>query len=233
MTRHKIITVLVFSMILMSCDQPSNTANTVVSNSGVSKPAVSSAEMAKLEKSQAPTQTIEETELSSGVTLQKTVATCASCHGENGLAANADWPNLAGQNVEYLVQELKAFRDGMRVNPLMSANLVVNLSDQDLKLIATYYSNLPIAVASDSNKADVFELPGAHVRARCVSCHGMSGNSVTSLWPNIAGQNAGYISIQLRNYQSGARIHPIMQVISSELNNQQITDVADYYSRAK
>jgi cytochrome c553 len=48
-------------------------------------------------------------------------AVCAACHGPNGVSANPQWPNLAGQKDLYLIKQMKAFRDGTRVDPLMSA----------------------------------------------------------------------------------------------------------------
>jgi cytochrome c553 len=174
-----------------------------------------------------------ETVLDNGVSLGSVMSTCAACHSVNGLATNSQWPNLAGQNVDYLILQLTAFRDGHRLNALMPPGMLGDLSDQDLKQLSLYYSSLPSADYKDETEVNVRDLPGAHVRARCVSCHGMSGNAVTSLWPNIAGQNAGYLAKQLRDYKSGRRKHPIMEVIGGELNEQQIIDVADYYSLAK
>jgi cytochrome c553 len=58
----------------------------------------------------------------------------------------------------------------------------------------------------------------------------MTGISVTGLWPNIAGQQAGYLKKQLLDYKSGLRVHTSMQVIAGELTEQQIIDVAEYYA---
>ncbi len=68
-------------------------------------------------------------------------ASCAACHGPEGKAQNPEWPNLAGQNKAYLVLQMKAFRDGGRVNPLMSP-MAKTLSDEAIETIATYYSGL-------------------------------------------------------------------------------------------
>ena len=174
--------------------------------------------------------------LSNGSDVKSRVQTCAVCHGANGVADNSDWPNLAGQKAGYLTEQLKAFRDGTRANQLMAANMLESFSDSDLESIANHYSQLSVQGVNQQLELDngaildVRDLPGAHVRARCVSCHGMSGKTVTDVWPNINGQNAGYIAKQLRDYASGARKHPIMKVISGELTDQQIVDVAEYYS---
>lgn len=68
-------------------------------------------------------------------------ATCAACHGQNGISPNDLWPNLAGQKTGYLVAQLKAFRDGQRANPMM-APMAAALSDADIDDLAAYYSSL-------------------------------------------------------------------------------------------
>lgn len=68
-------------------------------------------------------------------------ATCAACHGLAGISPNDMWPNLAGQKQGYLVAQMKAFRDGQRVNPIMSP-MAAGLSDDDIANIAAYYSSL-------------------------------------------------------------------------------------------
>jgi len=66
---------------------------------------------------------------------------CAGCHGAEGISANPDWPNLAGQKEKYLISQMKAFRDGDRNNALMSP-MAKGLSDEDIANIAAYYSSL-------------------------------------------------------------------------------------------
>lgn len=68
--------------------------------------------------------------------------TCAACHGANGISPNPLWPNLAGQKDQYLIIAIKAYRDGVRSDPLMSP-MVVTLSDQDIADLAAYFSSLP------------------------------------------------------------------------------------------
>ena len=67
--------------------------------------------------------------------------TCAACHGGQGISPTGIWPNLAGQKAEYLVAQMKAFRDGPRENAQMSP-MVANLSDEDIANLAAYYSSL-------------------------------------------------------------------------------------------
>ena len=67
--------------------------------------------------------------------------TCAACHGANGISPQDMWPNLAGQKEGYLISQLKMFRDGRRVNPMMTA-MSKGLTDADIANLAAYYASL-------------------------------------------------------------------------------------------
>ena len=68
-------------------------------------------------------------------------ATCAACHGQHGVSANEQWPNLAGQKQGYLRKQLTAFRDGTRSDGLMSP-MAKPLTDEDIANLAAYYASL-------------------------------------------------------------------------------------------
>jgi cytochrome c553 len=63
---------------------------------------------------------------------------CATCHGAAGISRNPAWPNLAGQQKDYLVSALKAYQAGTRKDPMMT-KLVKNLSAADIKQLAARY----------------------------------------------------------------------------------------------
>ena len=64
---------------------------------------------------------------------------CTACHGESGIASNPAWPSLAGQKPGYLANALKAFRAGLRKDPMM-AGVTRALSDADIANLAAYYA---------------------------------------------------------------------------------------------
>lgn len=70
---------------------------------------------------------------------------CFVCHGADGLAKVPDAPNLAGQNEGYLVKALKEYKSGKREHEMMNT-VARNLSDQDLALVAAYFSGIAITV---------------------------------------------------------------------------------------
>jgi cytochrome c553 len=72
--------------------------------------------------------------------LEVTTA-CTACHGQNGISVSPAWPTLAGQHEDYLLHALQQYRDGRRKDPVM-APMAATLSDDDVKLVAKYYSRL-------------------------------------------------------------------------------------------
>ncbi len=68
---------------------------------------------------------------------------CAGCHGQNGITTMGMHPNLAGQNVQYLVYQLNSFKSDKRVGHHMN-DIAKGLSDQDIQDLASYYSQINI-----------------------------------------------------------------------------------------
>ncbi|MDP3589362.1 MAG: cytochrome c [Methylobacter sp.] len=65
---------------------------------------------------------------------------CLGCHGATA-QGNGQFPRLAGQHPEYLVQQLKAFKEGSRKSGTMQA-ISANLSEADFKALAAYFGSL-------------------------------------------------------------------------------------------
>lgn len=64
---------------------------------------------------------------------------CVTCHGQKGIS-NADrYPNIAGQNVAYLVSRLRYFRDGVEPGNQMNAQ-AAPLSDEEINTLAEYFN---------------------------------------------------------------------------------------------
>ncbi len=75
---------------------------------------------------------------------------------------------------------------------------------------------------------------GQKINAMCIGCHGIKGYqaSFPEVYkvPMISGQNAKYIESALHAYQKGDRKHPTMRGIAESLTDQNIADLAAYYS---
>jgi cytochrome c553 len=73
---------------------------------------------------------------------------------------------------------------------------------------------------------------GAAKAATCIACHGVNGNSVNPEWPRLAGQNAAYVSAQLKAFHDKARNDPsgLMPAMGTTLSPQDIEDLAAYFA---
>ncbi len=74
---------------------------------------------------------------------------------------------------------------------------------------------------------------GRKMAATCEGCHGKGGRSTTPQFPVLAGQYYDYIVHALKAYRSGTRKNAIMNGMASNLSNQQIKDLAAYFSSQK
>ncbi len=73
----------------------------------------------------------------------------------------------------------------------------------------------------------------AKADAACALCHGANGIAGMPSAPNLAGQQAIYLSEQLKNYRSGKRHHEVMGVIAKSLTDAEIANLSAWYSAIK
>jgi len=64
----------------------------------------------------------------------------------------------------------------------------------------------------------------------CEACHGTAGKSIDPNYPNIGGQHKDYLEKALKDYRSGHRPNVIMAGMASALSDQDIEDLAAWYS---
>jgi cytochrome c553 len=139
-------------------------------------------------------------------------AGCFACHGvdgvatADGLAADKNTPNLAGEPDLYLQFQLVFYRKGIRKNETMNA-MAQQLSDDDLRNVSAYFASLPAPnppAAADASPQDT-EL-GSKIAAgiRCANCHGDHLEGVDNI-ARLAGQREDYVYEALRDFKSGAR----------------------------
>ena len=172
--------------------------------------------------------------------------TCAACHGANGNSMAPLWPNIAGQAAKYTVQQLKAFKDGKRVDPLMSSQALM-LSEQDMRDLAVYFETLPapaqpVADPSPSllKRAEALYRGGNAEDGipACIACHGPTGRgNPGAAYPALKGQHAAYTAKTLNDYASGMRESDgptqIMRAVSARLSADDIAALAAYMQGLK
>lgn len=88
-----------------------------------------------------PRQQVAETGPGDRAAGERKATACLECHGAREGSPNAEWPSLAGQKADYLIKQLRKFRDGIRTDPLMS-DAAKGLSNDDINDLAAYYAGL-------------------------------------------------------------------------------------------
>ncbi|HZR34278.1 MAG TPA: cytochrome c [Nevskia sp.] len=70
------------------------------------------------------------------------VVVCAACHGENGVATQPMYPNLAGQQTSYIEHALHAYKSGERKNAIMAPQ-AAGLTEAEIKQLAAWFAAQP------------------------------------------------------------------------------------------
>ncbi len=168
---------------------------------------------------------------------------CKTCHGVagQGFRGSFPMPRLAGQQPEYLENQLQAFIERRRTNPVMF-NVAHVLSPSMLKGLAEHFRDLnpkPLGGAPRDQVAEgkkiYLEGAGENIPP-CASCHGPEAKGADA-FPRLAGQLHDYIYRKLTNWEKERgqdKANPdnsaIMQPIAHNLSEAQIKAVAAYLS---
>jgi cbb3-type cytochrome c oxidase subunit III len=170
----------------------------------------------------------------------KTIAlqVCSNCHGVTGVSVSPMFPKLAGQQRQYLIDQLTDFKSHSRADPNAKKFMwgFTHLSDTQIKELATYFSDQRAALGEPGDRTLIdqgrtifaFGLPAKGVAA-CSSCHGRHGEGAGQ-FPRLAGQHANYVVKQLLVYQRtedrprGAT----MKAVCNNMSEQDMRAVAAY-----
>jgi len=157
--------------------------------------------------------------------------TCLGCHGIDGYRnayPSYRVPKLGGQHEEYIVTALQGYKNHTRSHPTMLAQ-AGSLSDEDIRAVAAFFSSQGEPRTSEL-KAGGRIARGEKKAAVCTACHGQGGLSTTPNWPILAGQHRDYLEQALGQYQGGGRKDPVMVGQAAALSEQDIKDIAAYFS---
>jgi cytochrome c553 len=169
------------------------------------------------------------------------VQNCLHCHGAKGPDPSAQprIPALAGQNLEYLVSQLREFKWRDRIDPSQTMNdIAIDLSEKEIREVAEYFASRDAHVGSGeptlaSGQRDLY-LRGKELADRkCISCHRNAeyGNRPTSdLLPSLDGQSRIYLINQLIYFRNDQRSNPLMRALAQELSNADIEALATYFA---
>lgn len=167
-------------------------------------------------------------------------ASCAACHGDEGISLNPTWPKIAGQNPKYLASQLYEFRkgpDGNRNNAVMYG-IAMTLSDDDIENLSAYYASLKSNVGLTQDKylelgRNIYRGGNMEIKIQaCMSCHGPNGQgNYAAAIPMLSGQHAQYTYQQLKNFQASDRsndYNKMMRNIVHRMTDEEMKAVASY-----
>jgi cytochrome c553 len=169
---------------------------------------------------------------------------CKTCHGLSGQGYYGYFPipRLAGQQPKYLENQLRAFNERRRTNPVMS-NVAHSLTPSMVAALAAHFMDLdsrPIGGGPRDRMAAgraIYQegLPEANVPA-CSACHGQEAKGQDEI-PRLAGQLFPYTVKELTNWsrergQGGTKddTSAIMAPTAHNLTRSQIAAIAAYLS---
>ena len=170
-------------------------------------------------------------------TVAGTLHVCESCHGPGGRSISPTFPRLAGQQKDYIVAQLQAFRDKTRADPHAQTymwGMAARLSDPTIDAIAAYYASQTPVAGEPGTSPEIAAgktistegIPSESLPA-CMGCHGEKAEGNGPI-PRLAGQHRAYLARQLDAFASKARANEIMHENSKNLTREQISEVTAY-----
>ena len=151
---------------------------------------------------------------------------CAGCHGEGGVSTGTA-PSLAGQDAQYFIAAMKAYKDGSRSESAMKAP-AASVDEGTIKNLAAYYAN-----QMPQQPTVRKPLTTEQLAQRCDRCHGVGGNSTDLRVPALAAQRAEYLERVMRAYQKGERKSKAMSAMLDGVSESDIEGLAAHYARQK
>jgi cytochrome c553 len=147
---------------------------------------------------------------------------CTGCHGPLGVSDDPQTPSLAGQDPEYLVNAIKAYRNARRYEPMIL--VVASLTDTDVDNLAAFYT-IQKSKPAENGPALIQELTG-----KCNRCHGAGVRSSDVAIPRLNGQDMDYLVMALRSYRDNRRQTSLMHNMVLPYGDAVIEGLASYYA---
>jgi cytochrome c553 len=149
-------------------------------------------------------------------------AVCGGCHGSHGVSTDTATPSLAGQDAQYLLEAIKAYRttrkrESMRV-------YVTGLTDKQIENIAAFYS-VQKGRAAERGQTLIKDLT-----EKCARCHDALQDNPAMAIPKINGQDRDYLVMALRAYRDDKRESTTMHKMSLPYGDSVIESIASYYA---
>ena len=148
-------------------------------------------------------------------------AMCGGCHGPRGVSSDAATPTLAGQDPQYLIKAIKAYRTSRQHWGMQ--RFVTGVSDKDIENLTAFYA------MQSSRPADSVPSSARELAVKCDRCHDAEDNP-RMVTPILRAQDKDYLVMALRAYRDDKRESTTMHKMSVIYSNAIIDDIASYYA---
>ncbi|HET7833423.1 MAG TPA: c-type cytochrome, partial [Gallionella sp.] len=176
--------------------------------------------------------------------VNKLVETCANCHGKGGASTQSDVPIIGGYSVEFLTNNLTAYKTKDRSCPdtefktgskkgtkTNMCKMVADLSEGDIKQVAQYYSKQKFVRAKQKSDPALAKKGKDVHDMYCEKCHSEGGTVSSDDSGLPAGQWKPYLKQAFAEINSGKRPIPKkMKLKMDEIGQAEIDALIEYYA---
>ena len=147
-------------------------------------------------------------------------AVCSGCHGVHGTSNDPATPKLAGQDEDYLVEAIKAYRTSRKRENMRL--YITGLGEPEIRNIAAFYAS------QKSTPAERGQTLVSDLTDKCDRCHVPGGTKGPI--PRIHGQDRDYLVMALRAYRDDRRESSTMHKMSLPYGDSIIESIAAFYA---
>ncbi len=185
--------------------------------------------------------------LASGAMAADPAASCAGCHGTDGVSTDPNVPTIAGMSAEYLKGALQSYKKKARPAAEVTITAgdkkgtksdmykaIADLSDADIATVANSFAAKKFVRAKQSADA-ALAAKGKEIHDKlCDKCHTEGGSVADDDAGILAGQWMPYLKAQLADYKAGKRPVPTkMQPKLDQVQPGDIDALVNYYGSEK
>ncbi len=158
--------------------------------------------------------------------------TCAGCHGTNGYSNGPASPTIAGLNQEYLVERMKAYRDGTAHSTIMG-RIAKGYTDAEIEAMAKHFAGRPYKGTTQKVDAKLAAKGEKLHKKNCEKCH-EEGGTVGDEAGLLAGQWMPYLHYTMDDFRSGRSEMPKkMKKKVEKLSDDDVMALLHYYAGQK
>ena len=159
--------------------------------------------------------------------VEAEAAVCATCHGEDGVPVEPDYPIIWGQQYFYIYTQLRDYGAGRRQHALMTDIAAAFDKDQAKALAEHFAAKEWPRIQASAEDGDQQLADRAFTTGQCSACHGKwEGDSRI---PRLAGQQPGYLSQTIHDFKNDVRMNaPDLNSTMKQLDEAEIEAVSRY-----